>query len=76
MDFVPILSFNDYIEANITLGRLQNEGINCWLKDENSAIVAPFFSNSIGGIKLMVAASQATRALELIALFKKNSERD
>ncbi|HWC53443.1 MAG TPA: DUF2007 domain-containing protein [Chitinophagaceae bacterium] len=73
MDFIPILSFNDYIEANIILGRLQNEGISCWLKDENSATIAPFFSNSIGGIKLMVAASQEVRALELINLFKKNS---
>jgi hypothetical protein len=76
MDFVPVSSFNDYIEANIILGRLQNEGINCWLKDENSATIAPFFSNSIGGIKLMVPESQATRALELIALFKKNTAGD
>ena len=76
MDFVPVLSFNDYIEASIVLGRLQNEGINCWLKDENSATIAPFFSNSIGGIKLMVAETQAARALELIELFKKNTSED
>lgn len=73
MDFIPILSFYDYIEANIILGRLQGEGINCWLKDENSATITPFFSNSIGGIKLMVASAQATRALELVELFKNNS---
>lgn len=73
---MPVLSFGDYIEANIILGRLQIEGINCWLKDENSAITTPFFSNSIGGIKLMVAAAQAQRALELIDLFKNNSATD
>lgn len=73
MDFVPVISFNEYIEAHIILGRLQSEGINCWLKDENSATVTPFFSNSIGGIKLMVTTSQAARALELIDLFKKNA---
>ena len=72
MTFVPIASFNDYIEANIILGRLQNEGINCWLKDENSATITPFLSNSIGGIKLMIAESQAERAVELISLFNKD----
>ena len=43
MNFVPVISFNDYIDANILLGRLQSEGINCWLKDENSATITPFF---------------------------------
>lgn len=73
MIFEPIASFDDYIEANIILGRLENEGINCWLKDENSATITPFFSNSIGGIKLMVVESQAERAKELLLLFKKDS---
>lgn len=72
MDFVPVISFNDYIEANIILGRLQTEGVNCWLKDENSATITPFFSNAIGGIKLMVAEAEAARAIELLTLFKKN----
>ena len=73
MTFVSVASFNDYIEANIILGRLQNEGVNCWLQDENSATITPFFSNSIGGIKLMVAESQAERATELLSLFKNDA---
>lgn len=70
MDFVPILSFDDYIEANIVLGRLQNEGINCWLKNENSALFVPM---PIAGIRLMVTESQVERALDLIDSFKNNS---
>ncbi|MCZ2458391.1 MAG: DUF2007 domain-containing protein [Chitinophagales bacterium] len=73
MEYVFVQSFNDYIEANIILGRLQNEGISCWLKNENSAMFAPI---PIGGIRLMVAESQVERALELIELFNRKPEDD
>ena len=36
MDFVLVESFTNYIEANIVLGNLESQGINCWLKDENT----------------------------------------
>jgi DNA-directed RNA polymerase subunit RPC12/RpoP len=74
MDFVPVIAFNDYIEANLILGRLQNEGINCWLKDENAATIAPFLSNAIGGIKLMVAASQEERVFRLLKEFRQQQQ--
>ena len=35
MDFVAVQYFTNYIDANILLGRMQEEGISCWLKDEN-----------------------------------------
>lgn len=66
MNFIPIAYFNNYIDANIILGRLQNEDINCWLKDENTATITPFLSNAIGGIKLMVAEPQTDRAKEIL----------
>ena len=69
MDFVQVESYVDYIEANIALGRLQEEGINCWLQDENSATIGPMFTNSIGGIKLMVVDSQAERAMAILTSF-------
>lgn len=73
MNFVILHLYTDYIEANIILGRLQSEGINCWLQDETTATVAPFLLTYAGGIKLMVAESQAERASELLKLFKNNS---
>ncbi len=33
----------------------EEEGINCWLKDENTVTIDPILTNAIGGIKLMVA---------------------
>ncbi|HVT84092.1 MAG TPA: DUF2007 domain-containing protein [Chitinophagaceae bacterium] len=66
MDFIPILSFNNYIDAHIVMGRLEQEGINCWLKDENTVTIDPILTNAVGGIKIMVYAEQAERAKEII----------
>jgi metallophosphoesterase superfamily enzyme len=69
MKFIPLLAFNDYIEAHILLGRLQNEGINCWLQNENMVTVFPALTNAVGGIKLMVEESQEEKATELLRQF-------
>lgn len=66
MKFVIIRSYDNYIPAYIAMGRLKEEYINCYLQDEHSVTIDPFLSNAIGGIKLMVAETQAERALELL----------
>lgn len=66
MRFVILRSYDNYIPAHIAMGRLKEEYINCHLQDEHSVTIDPFLSNSIGGIKLMVAENQAVRALELL----------
>ena len=48
------------------MGRLEEDGINCWLKDENTATINPILSNAIGGIKLMVETTQAERAKTIL----------
>jgi len=70
MRFVEVRSYDNYIPAHIMLGRLRDEYINCHLLNENSVTLDPFLSNAIGGIKLMVAASQLERTLELLTLFE------
>jgi hypothetical protein len=72
MDFVQIRTFDNYIYANITLGMLQDAGINCHLKDEYTITIDPFLSPALGGMKLMVHPSQVQRAIELL----ENTERD
>lgn len=66
MNFVTIASYDNYIPAHIAMGRLEEDGINCWLRDENTVTIDPILSNAIGGIKLMVAASQAERAAAIL----------
>ena len=66
MNFIELCSFDNYVTANITLGMLQNAGINCHLKDELTITIDPLLSPMLGGIKIMVYEPQAQRALELL----------
>lgn len=66
MKFVLLRAYDNYIPAHIALGRLKEEFINCYLQDEYSVTIDPFLSNAIGGIKLMVADTQAERAFEIL----------
>jgi hypothetical protein len=66
MRFIAIRSYDNYIPAHIAMGRLRDDSINCHLENENTVTIDPFLSNAIGGIRLMVAENQASRAIELL----------
>lgn len=66
MEYLPLRSFDNYIEANIVLNMLRHENINCHLKDENIITIDPLLSPAIGGMKLMVHHAQAERAWDLM----------
>jgi DNA-directed RNA polymerase subunit RPC12/RpoP len=66
MNFVAVWSYDNYIPAHIAQGRLKEEGIECWLKDENTVTIDPILSNAVGGIKLMVPETDGKRAWELL----------
>jgi hypothetical protein len=66
LEYIVLATYDNYIPAHIAMGRLQEEGILCWLKDENTVTVDPLLSIAIGGIKLMVAKHQEERARELL----------
>ena len=61
--------FDNYIPANMILQRLQNEGIQCFLLDEMTVTIVPFYGQAAGGIKLAVAGNDVERAMELLADF-------
>ncbi|HEX6333468.1 MAG TPA: DUF2007 domain-containing protein [Flavisolibacter sp.] len=73
MELVTLQSFPNYIDAHIIMGRLEEEGIRCWLQDENTITINPILTNAVGGIKVMVVKDQLARALELLQQF--NDER-
>ena len=66
MNFVPVWSYDNYVSAHIAMGRLEEDGFNCWLKDENTVTIDPILTNAVGGIKLMVAENEAAKAFELL----------
>lgn len=76
MDFVIAQTYDSYIEAHLAQGNLESENINCWLKDENTVAIHPGMTYAVGGIKLMVAAPQLARALEILQQTKKNYQEE
>ncbi len=54
MEPVTVKTFDNYFSASIMLTRLQAEGIECYLADENTVTIDPLLCNAIGGIKLVV----------------------
>lgn len=69
MQTVVVKTFNNYFSANIILTRLQDAGIDCYLKDEYTVTIDPIISNAIGGIKLEVDVQDAIKAQAMLVSF-------
>lgn len=66
MELVTVQTFDNYFSANIILTRLQSEGIECYLKDENTVTIDPILCNAIGGIKLVVKKEDEAAVTKLL----------
>ena len=66
MNFKQVASYDNYLLANMALGMLEENNINCHLKDEYIVTIDPLLNPAIGGIKLMVAEQQEERAKSLL----------
>src|SRR5438270_1599815 len=66
MEYLPLRSFDNYIEANIVLNMLRHYDITCYLKDENIITIDPLLSPALGGMKLMVHEAHVSRAWDLM----------
>jgi hypothetical protein len=62
-----VRSFRDLPEALLAKGKLDSSGIDCALVDENVIRMDWFWSNLMGGIKLIVDADDAATAEEVLA---------
>lgn len=76
MKYVIAAVYDNFINAHIARGVLEEENISCWLRDENTVTVYPILTNAVGGIKLMVAEVQLQRALEILQKTKQEFNRD
>ena len=50
------------MDAHLLLTRLESEGLECWLQDENTVTIYPVWTNAVGGIKLLVKKEDVPRA--------------
>lgn len=69
MSFITVRSFDNYIDANIILAKLQQEGIHCFLQDEYTVTIDPILTNAIGGIKLVVPPNEVKQAKAMLEVF-------
>lgn len=64
---IRLMSCNSVPEAHMIKGRLNNEGIDCFLKNEESTNVLPMFNNmNGGGVQIMVFEKDRDRAEQII----------
>ena len=66
MNFKQVASYDNYMSANMTLGMLQENGINCHLKDEYIVTIDPLLNPAVGGIKLMVEETEYDTAVDML----------
>lgn len=63
---LTIRKFRDLPEALLAKGSLDSSGIDCALVDENVVRLDWFWSNLMGGVKLLVDTEDAAAALEIL----------
>ena len=66
MELVTVQTFDNYFSASIILTRLQAEGVECYLKDENTVTIDPILTNAIGGIKIQVKKEEEQSVIKLL----------
>lgn len=64
--FITIHTFNYPHEAYVIKTRLESEGIEVFLKDENTVQAYNFLSNALGGVKLQVRESDVKEAMKIL----------
>lgn len=63
--FYHLASFEYVADVQIVKGKLESEGIPVFLRDENTLNSDPLISNAIGGVKLLVYASDKDAAINI-----------
>ncbi len=80
VNFVTVKSFMFPTEAYPLMAKLESEGIKCFLDNENTVSVLPFYSNAVGGVKLNIRDSDLKKAMVIINemdnFFKKERTHD
>ena len=63
---VVIRRFRDLIEAELAKGKLESAGIPAFVADENMVRMDGFYSNAIGGLRLLVESQDAETACTIL----------
>lgn len=64
--FVTITTFTFAHEVLVLRGRLESEGIQCFVPDEQTIQMHPFYSNALGGLRLQVLEKDFEKAATIL----------
>jgi len=66
MKLVTAQTFNDSVSAHLVKTRLENEGIECYIFDENINSIMPIYGQAVGGIRIKIKEEDVPKAKALI----------
>lgn len=64
--WLTVARLNDAVEAQLLLGRLQADGIEAQLADQNHVQADPLIAIALGGVRVQVRRRDAAVALSII----------
>ena len=68
MKTVRLITCTDLMEAHLIKDQLNNEGIECFLTNQNFTNLMPIYNNMLGsGIQIIINENNLVRASELIS---------
>ena len=70
MHLITLKTFDNSIDANMLRCQLELEGIQSYLKDENTITTNPLYNLALGGIKLQVFEQDQHYYLEMKILVR------
>ena len=73
-ELIVLKTFTDSLEANLVAERLRCEGVECFLKDENTVAMANYLSQAIGSIRLVVFEKDVDQANEILNIEELSSD--
>ena len=65
--FQKIATFQYSSEARIFKGKLESEGIEVFMRDNNTVDSNPLYSNAVGGVKLFVKNDNFDKATDILS---------
>ena len=66
MKLITLKTFSSDISAHLLKTRLESEGVECFILDENIVRLNPFYDLAVGGIRLQVREEDFQRAKDLM----------
>ncbi|MBR8534211.1 DUF2007 domain-containing protein [Carboxylicivirga sediminis] len=69
MKTIRLMTFESPVEANLVKGRLENEGIPCFVTNEHFSNLMPHYNRIMdSGVQLMIREIDYQKAVELLEL--------